>query len=80
MASSAREWRELERQVALLEHGGGGDGCPRCRGIRIVIRSSENNALHTATSTYSGKTEDLSENELAERETETTCPRCGSRR
>jgi|SRR5215216_155651 len=37
---SRRGWRELERQVALLERDGGGDGCPRCRGTIYTLRDA----------------------------------------
>jgi hypothetical protein len=65
----------MEKRVESLEqsYGGGGDGCPRCRGVLITIRDAITYKFRSAS--YNGKA--LSEDELAERLAEATCPRCG---
>jgi hypothetical protein len=67
----------IERRVAALEAseaaGDGGDGCPRCRGVMIILGSAETGEAIRAR--WNG--ESLTAEELEERRTETRCPRCG---
>lgn len=66
----------IEKRVDNLEAahgGGGGGGCPRCRATLIVIRNTRGEFC-SAEALPGGE---LSEAETHERETETTCPRCG---
>ncbi len=64
----------LERRVEALEAAGGdGGGCDRCRGLRVTVRNCISGELRSAR--WNG--EALSAEELAERETEKRCPRCG---
>ncbi len=67
--------RVLERRVEILEAAAGGDGggCERCRGLLTVVRHVTTGELHSAR--WNG--EEVSEEEVREREVETKCPRCG---
>jgi hypothetical protein len=65
----------LQTRVRRLEGaiGGDGGGCERCTGVLIVVSNAISGEFHSA----SWKGEDISEDELYERRTETKCPRCG---
>ena len=66
--------RLLERRVEALEAAGGdGGGCDRCRGLLVTVHNCVSGEFHSAR--WNG--EAITEEELAERETETECPRCG---
>ncbi len=67
--------RVLERRVEILEvaAGGAGGGCERCRGLLTVVRNATTGELHSAR--WNG--EEVSEEEVREREVETKCPQCG---
>lgn len=65
--------RLLERVEALEAAGGDGGGCERCRGLLVTVHNCVSGAFHAAR--WNG--EALSAEELAERETEKKCPRCG---
>lgn len=63
----------LEKRVGLLEARGGGGGCPRCSGTLIVVRNTVSGEL--AYSRFNG--EEISEEELTERQSQLRCPKCG---
>ena len=65
----------LQRRLATLEaaSGDGGDGCPHCRGVMIVLGSAETGEAFRAR--WNG--EAITAEELEERRTETHCSRCG---
>ena len=66
----------LERRLEALEAAtdtDGGGGCDRCIGILTSVREIPSGAFSSAE--WNG--EAITEEELAERETETECPRCG---
>jgi hypothetical protein len=66
----------LERRVEALEASGGhGGGCGRCRGVLVIVSNAITGELHSA----SWRGEALSEDETRERQTETSCPKCGAR-
>jgi len=64
----------LERRLEALEATtDGGGGCDRCIGVLTTVYKTPSGAFSSAT--WNG--EAISEDEAAERETETRCPRCG---
>jgi hypothetical protein len=68
----------LERRVEALEaataaHGGG--GCERCVGVLTSVHETPSGGFGSAE--WNGQA--ITEEELAEREAETECPRCGRR-
>jgi hypothetical protein len=67
----------LQKRIRRLEESGAdaGGGCKRCRGVLVVVSSAITGEFHSAS--WNGQP--LSEDDLRERETETTCPRCGAR-
>ncbi len=67
----------LERRVEALEAatGGEGGGCDRCRGTLLVVSDAITGEFHSAR--WNGETLDRAE--LEERQTGTTCPKCGRR-
>jgi hypothetical protein len=65
----------LERRVEALEASGGDGGCDRCRGVLVIVSNAITGELHSA----SWRGEALSEDETRERQTETSCPKCGAR-
>jgi hypothetical protein len=73
--------RTIERRLEDLElrHSGGEDGCPRCRATLIVIRNVTGE-FDSAKALYEGTSDNLSAEELQERETEDHCARCGTAR
>ena len=67
--------RLLERRVETLEAaaGVGGGGCDRCIGVLTTVHETPSGEFSSAE--WNG--EAISEEELAQRETQTECPRCG---
>ena len=67
----------LERRVGVLEEAAGGDGggCERCRGTLVIVEDAITGAFHKAS--WNG--EEITKEELHERQTERECPRCGRR-
>jgi hypothetical protein len=68
----------LETRVERLEAatgGGDGGGCPRCVGTLTVVSDAVSGELRSAS--WNG--EEITGEELRERETERKCPRCGRR-
>lgn len=66
--------RLLGRRVEALEAAGGeGGGCDRCWGQLVTVHNSVSGELRSAR--WNG--EPLCAEELAERQTEKRCPRCG---
>lgn len=67
----------LEKRVEVLEAAAGGDGggCGRCCGLLVVVSNAITGEFHSAN--WDG--EAISEEDVAERQTETRCPRCGRR-
>ncbi len=65
----------LGRRLGALEAATdtGGGGCDRCIGVLTTVHVTPSGAFSSAE--WNG--EAISEKELAERETETECPRCG---
>ncbi len=66
----------LEKRVGALEaatDADGGGGCERCVGVLTSVHETPSGDFGSAE--WNGQT--ISEGELAERETETECPRCG---
>ena len=64
----------LERRVEALEDASGrGGGCDRCRGTLIVVEDAISGALKRAR--WNG--EEITGEELHQRQTERECPRCG---
>ncbi len=66
----------LERRLEALEAatGGGGDeGCDRCCGLLVTVHDAITGRFDSAE--WNG--EEITEEELRERETERECPRCG---
>jgi hypothetical protein len=66
----------LQKRVESLEASeaaSGDGGCGRCRGTLITVHNCISGELHSAS--WNG--EAISEEELAEREVEKTCPECG---
>jgi hypothetical protein len=66
----------LQRRLEALEDaygGGGGGGCDRCCGWLVAVHDVITGRLHSVE--WNG--EEISEEELRERETERECPRCG---
>ena len=66
----------LERRVEALEaatDADGGGGCERCVGVLTSVHETPSGDFGSAE--WNGQA--ISEEELAERETETECPRCG---
>jgi len=64
----------LERRLAALEAATGGDGgCERCRGLLTTVSDAITGEFHSTS--WNG--EAISEEDAAERWTETKCPRCG---
>jgi hypothetical protein len=64
--------RRLEALEAATDTDGGG-GCDRCIGVLTSVHVTPSGAF--ASAEWNGSA--ISEEELAERETETECPRCG---
>jgi hypothetical protein len=66
----------LERRVEALENASsGGGGCERCRGTFVVVEDAITGELKRAS--WNG--EEITGEELRERQTERECPRCGRR-
>ena len=64
----------LQTRVKRLEEASGGDGgCERCRGVLVLASNAITGEFHSAT--WNGEL--LSEEEVRERQAETSCPRCG---
>jgi hypothetical protein len=66
----------LETRVERLEAatgGDGGEGCPRCVGTLTVVSDAVSGEFRSAS--WNG--EEITGEELRERETEVKCPRCG---
>ena len=66
----------LERRVEALEaatDADGGGGCERCVGVLTSVHETPSGVFGSAE--WNGRA--ISEEELAEREAETECPRCG---
>jgi len=64
----------IQRRLRQLEASDGGDdGCPRCRGVMIILGSVETG--EDVRASWNGKP--ISAEELEERQSETSCPRCG---
>jgi hypothetical protein len=65
----------LEKRLKALEAATdtGGGGCDRCIGVLTTIHETLSGEFSSAE--WNG--EAITEEELAERETETECPRCG---
>ena len=66
----------LGRRVEALEAATGADGgggCERCVGVLTSVHETPSGVFGSAE--WNGRA--ISEEELAERETETECPRCG---
>ena len=65
----------LEKRVETLEAAvaGGDGGCERCRGLLVTVSNAITGEVHSAR--WNG--EAISEKDVAERQTETRCARCG---
>jgi hypothetical protein len=63
----------LQRRLEALEDAYGGGGCDRCRGTLVIVENAVSGAFHGAS--WNG--EDISKEELRERQSERECPRCG---
>jgi hypothetical protein len=64
----------LKRRVGDLEAATGRDGgCERCRGLLITVSNVTTGEFHSAR--WNG--EEVSEEEVRERQEEIRCPRCG---
>ena len=64
----------LEKRVEALEAAsGGGGGCERCRGLLVTVSNVITGEFHSAR--WNG--EEVSEEEILERQEEKKCPRCG---
>jgi Zn finger protein HypA/HybF involved in hydrogenase expression len=65
--------RRLEDASFAVAGGGGGEGCPRCVGVLVIVSDAVSGEFDSAS--WNG--EPLSEHETHEHETEHKCPRCG---
>jgi hypothetical protein len=64
----------LARRLEALEAATGGDrGCGRCRGLLVTVKHAITGEHHSAR--WNGEV--IYEEEIAEREVEKVCPRCG---
>jgi hypothetical protein len=67
----------LERRVGALEEatGGDGEGCDRCCGMLVIVSDAVTGAFDSAE--WNG--EEITEEELRERDSERECPKCDRR-